>query len=151
MNWTMTEEKSRKRGTVKANLNLLQRSKTLMKKMVSITAELQTIIIEPVDYWPEPFFNSFVTVVISEISKIIIFFISLVSPKDVLNLSVSISAYFVRQICFVLFLFVCLFFPEARFTGLFGAQHWKQWKLVVFIAFCTFCGGDYSLCIDMFF
>ena len=81
-----------------------------MKKMVSITAELQTIIIEPVDYYPEPFFNSFVIVVIFEISKIIIFFISLVSPKDVLNLSVSISAYFVRQICFVLFLFVCFFF-----------------------------------------
>ena len=120
----MTEEKSKRIGTVKANLNLLQRSKTLKKKMVSITAELQTIIIEPVDYQPEPFFNSFVTVVIFEISKIIIFFISLVSPKDVLNLSVSISAYFVRQICFVLFLFLCLFFfPEACFTGLFGAQH----------------------------
>ena len=46
----MTEEKSRKRDTAKAYLNLLQRGKILMKKMVSNTAEVQTIIIEPVDY-----------------------------------------------------------------------------------------------------
>ena len=90
-------------------------------------------------------FNSFVTVVIFEIIKIA-FFIILVAPEDVLNLPVSITAYFVRQICFVFFLFVCFFFfPEARFTGLFGSQHLKQWKLVVFSAFFTFWGGDYSL------
>ena len=47
----MTEEKSRKRDKAKAYLNLLQRSKILMKKkMVSNTAEVQTIISEPVDY-----------------------------------------------------------------------------------------------------
>ena len=49
-NERMTEEKSRKRDTVKAYLNLLQRSKILMNKMVSNTAEVQTIIIEPADY-----------------------------------------------------------------------------------------------------
>ena len=49
-NERMTKEKSRKRDTVKACLNLLQRSKILMKKMVSNTAELQTIILEPFDY-----------------------------------------------------------------------------------------------------
>ena len=126
----MTEEKSRKRDKVKAYLNQLQRSKILMNKMVSNTAELQTIIIKPVDYWPEPFFNSFVTVVIFEISKIA-FFIVLVAPEDVLNLPVSITAYLVRQICFVLFFFCLFFFPEASFTRLFGAQHLKQWKFVV--------------------
>ena len=48
-NERMTEEKSRKRDTIKAYLNLLQRSKILMNKMVSNTAEVQTIIIEPAD------------------------------------------------------------------------------------------------------
>ena len=48
-NKTKREEKSRKRDTVKANLKQLQRSKILMKKMVSNTGELQTIIIEPAD------------------------------------------------------------------------------------------------------
>ena len=48
-NKTTKEEKSRKRETVKAYLNLLQRSKILMNEMVSNTAEVQTIIIEPAD------------------------------------------------------------------------------------------------------
>ena len=73
-----------------------------MEKMVLNTEELQTIILEPVDYLPKPFFNSFVTVVIFEMSKIA-FFIILVAPEDVLNLPVSITTYFVRQICFVFF------------------------------------------------
>ena len=58
--------------------------------------------------------------VIFEISKIA-FFIILVAAEGVLNLPISITAYFVDK--FALFLFVCLFFPEARFTGFFGAQH----------------------------
>ena len=45
----MTEEKSRKRDAIKAYLNLLERSKILMNKMVSNTAEVQTVIIEPAD------------------------------------------------------------------------------------------------------
>ena len=49
-NERITEEKSRKRDTIKAYLNLLQRSKILMNKMVSNTAEVQTIIIEPADF-----------------------------------------------------------------------------------------------------
>ena len=48
-NERMTEEKSRKRDTIKAYLNLLQRSKILMNEMVSNTAEVQTIVIEPAD------------------------------------------------------------------------------------------------------
>ena len=36
-------------------------------------------------------------------------------------------------------------FPKARFTGLFLAQHLRQWKLVVFSTIFTFWGGDYSL------
>ena len=71
----------------------------------------------------------------------------MVAAEDVLNLPVSITTYFVRQICFVFFLFVCLFvfFPEVRFTGVFGSQHLKQWKLVVFSAFFPFWGEDYLL------
>ena len=43
-------EKQKTGDTVKANLKLLHRNNILMEKMVSITAELQTIILEPADY-----------------------------------------------------------------------------------------------------
>ena len=45
------------------------------------------------------------------------------------------------QTNFLCFVFVCLLvclFPEARITGLFGAQHFKQWKFVVFSVFFFF-------------
>ena len=81
-----------------------------MEKMVSNTAELQTIILEPVDYLPKPFFNSFVTVAIFEISNIA-FFIILVAPEDVLNLPYLLLP--TSSAKFALFsfnLFVCFFF-----------------------------------------